>query len=239
VKLWNFRTGEELATLKGHTRRVNALALGDDILCTGSRDGTVLVWSREGPEKLEHYLVARLVHTAPVSCTLLDGDLLYVGYRSGEIKVWSIKTAHCLYTWEAHSHRVSSIGVYRDYFFSACSHLRIWKRTPDLKFILLQEFRHEGGAVISVDFAGRIYSGSSREDSVKFWNWTWIEDSQPTKDSTSSSSTHEDPQTTKNSTSSAHEPLLQEDSHQDSQGSQDSQQEQPDDSQDQAPFQTP
>jgi hypothetical protein len=50
ARLYDVRTGEELATLRGHTHEVVCVALSaDGLLATGSWDGTVKLWDVAGP----------------------------------------------------------------------------------------------------------------------------------------------------------------------------------------------
>ena len=46
VKLWDAATGQELLTLKGHSRSVESVAFSPDgkQLATGSNDGIVRLW---------------------------------------------------------------------------------------------------------------------------------------------------------------------------------------------------
>ncbi len=46
VKIWDSRTGKEVATFRGHTGLVTTLAFSPDgkRLYSGSRDTTVMVW---------------------------------------------------------------------------------------------------------------------------------------------------------------------------------------------------
>ena len=45
VRLWNLTTGQHLHTFSNHTSKISALAFaGDDVLASGSSDGTVFIW---------------------------------------------------------------------------------------------------------------------------------------------------------------------------------------------------
>ena len=106
--VWNLRTGQQHATLTGHTQPVNAVActlLEDDtpIAVTGaggygSEVGEVIVWNlRTGQQ---HATLTG--HTKPVNavaCTLLQDDTPIAvtgadGYGSevGEVIVWNLRT---------------------------------------------------------------------------------------------------------------------------------------------------
>lgn len=45
IKIWNLESGEEVRTLKGHTRGIRSLQMDDTKLFSASLDGTVKVWN--------------------------------------------------------------------------------------------------------------------------------------------------------------------------------------------------
>lgn len=45
IKIWNLETGEEVRTLKGHTRGIRSLQMDDTKLFSASLDGTLKVWN--------------------------------------------------------------------------------------------------------------------------------------------------------------------------------------------------
>jgi len=49
ARLWDAQTGQELATLKGHTHLLTSVAFSPDgkIILTGSRDGTARLWDAQ------------------------------------------------------------------------------------------------------------------------------------------------------------------------------------------------
>ena len=72
VKVWDVGTGQERATLKGHTDAVSSVALSGDgkTLVSGSVDGTVRVWDvGTGQER-----ATLKGHTAAVLSVALSGD---------------------------------------------------------------------------------------------------------------------------------------------------------------------
>ena len=83
VRIWDAATGQERATLTGHTGRVKAVAVAPDgsWLASGSDDGTVRIWDMAtGQER------ATLTgHTDRVTAVAVapDGSWLASGSRTG------------------------------------------------------------------------------------------------------------------------------------------------------------
>ncbi len=54
AKIWDTQTGQAVSTLGGHSRivRLSRYSPVDDLIATGSYDGTVRIWKKEDPESL-------------------------------------------------------------------------------------------------------------------------------------------------------------------------------------------
>jgi WD40 repeat protein len=93
VKIWDVeKDGECLATLRGHSKEVYAVAFSPNIeepwIASGGEDGTVKIWdSRTGKEV--HTFRG---HTGLVSALAFgpDGRRLYSGSRDTTVKIWDL-----------------------------------------------------------------------------------------------------------------------------------------------------
>jgi hypothetical protein len=92
VKVWESRSGAEIATLRGHTGQVSSVCFSHDgaRIASGSGDGTVKVWdSRSDPE-----LATLPGHTSMVYsvCFSPDGTRIASGSQDGTLKVWDSRS---------------------------------------------------------------------------------------------------------------------------------------------------
>jgi hypothetical protein len=87
VKIWDIRTGEELASFAGHEVHVNALTFSPDgkLLATASADHTVKLWDTAAWKP-----VATLEHADGVNSVAFapDGNLLAAGTGDHAITLW-------------------------------------------------------------------------------------------------------------------------------------------------------
>lgn len=97
VKVWDLAAGDEVLSLRGHTARVNAVAvLGSTRAVSGSDDHTVRVWNVEtGLE--EHVFTG---HGAKVNAvaTLPEQDVVVSASDFGDVRVWNASTGTVLAT---------------------------------------------------------------------------------------------------------------------------------------------
>ena len=82
--------------LKGHTDDVIAIAECEGRVCSGSRDGSVRVWSmtEAGAEEPERSLVPGGATDALYSLVACEGRLIS-GHYSGQLRVWNVVTGMC------------------------------------------------------------------------------------------------------------------------------------------------
>jgi eukaryotic-like serine/threonine-protein kinase len=88
MKCWDAATGRLLATFRGHTARIMAIALFPDgkTLASGSDDGTVKLWDvPTGQERLT--LLGHSDHVVSVAVAP-DGKTLATSSRDGTVKLW-------------------------------------------------------------------------------------------------------------------------------------------------------
>jgi WD40 repeat protein len=96
--MWDVPTGKLLATLRGHTGEIRAVALSGDgsLLASGGFDGTVRLW-----RVAEERSVATLHgHASPVFGIAMtsDGRLIASGGFDGTVRLWNAATFASLRT---------------------------------------------------------------------------------------------------------------------------------------------
>ena len=97
LRIWCASTAECQRVLRGHTDHVNSMALQDDLIVTGPRDGTVRLWSfcegvctrtlREEGDMLGP-LGCRVTSVAVTS----DGGVVASGTDGGRVTLWHTDT---------------------------------------------------------------------------------------------------------------------------------------------------
>jgi WD40 repeat protein len=92
ARVWDLRTGEQLACFEGHRRSpgwwrrlVGVAWLGNEQAISASENGVVCVWDAATGQE-----IARHLHGAAVACLVAahDGRLVVTGGRDGIVRVW-------------------------------------------------------------------------------------------------------------------------------------------------------
>ena len=113
-QLWDLEPRERLATFRGHTSDVTAVALLPDgrHLISGSHDKTLKLWNLQTGQCL------RTIegHTGEVYAVavLPDGRRAISGGRDCTLKLWSVESGGCLRTFHGHAKHVQKIAVLPD-----------------------------------------------------------------------------------------------------------------------------
>ena len=125
VKCWHADTGECLRTFRGHRLSVNPLLLvsdsnrgaafaadlenNDDILISGSVDGTAKSWGMNSNECLVSYKG----HTGAVVCLAVDGKgkTLFTGSADSTIRSWDLLTGAPIKTFSGHQGAIIQVQV--------------------------------------------------------------------------------------------------------------------------------
>lgn len=160
LKLWDLNTGEEIATLRGHTGGINVLAAdpGAKWFASGAEDGTVRIWDTILPRM---NIEGSIEHRARItSIAYQDGiGMLASGSDDGTIRLWDGRGpgAHLL-TLRGHHGAVMCVAFLNDKRIvsgsSDCT-LRVWD-AADGKWL------HTLGGPLSA-FADEIEKEASKE----------------------------------------------------------------------------
>ena len=98
VRMWDAKTGEFIAELKGHTARVSCVAVTPDgtRVVSGSDDNTVRIWDIENAVEVKqlkgHVDDATILNAITSVAVSQDGFLIVAGSRDGTAMVWNAVT---------------------------------------------------------------------------------------------------------------------------------------------------
>jgi WD40 repeat protein/serine/threonine protein kinase/class 3 adenylate cyclase len=171
--VWDYETGRELLTLKGHATSVYSFAFSPDgkRLATGSSDETAKVWDSETGREL----LTLKGHAGTVSSIAFgpDGKRLATGSDDGTAKVWDSETGRELLTLKGHTDRVLSVAFSPDgkrlATASGDNTAKIWDSETGRELLTL---KGHTGIVFSVAFSpdGKRLATASADKTAKVWD---------------------------------------------------------------------
>ncbi|CAG7886339.1 hypothetical protein BRARA_A00382 [Brassica rapa] len=92
IKVWRVSDSKCLESIHAHEDAINSVMVGfDDLVFTGSADGTVKVWKREMQVKTRHVLVQVLLKQESAVTALavkLKSSMVYSGSSDGVVNYW-------------------------------------------------------------------------------------------------------------------------------------------------------
>jgi WD40 repeat protein len=130
VHVWRTASGEEIARLEGHTKRVTAMAFSPDshILATGSADRTVRLWDvaswGERGTLGGHRGEVSALDFSP------DGSRLAAGAADGTIRIWGVDDPSEIVSIKEQQHAITALAFSSDgseLAISAGRSVRIWR----------------------------------------------------------------------------------------------------------------
>lgn len=115
IRLWN-REGDELASLKGHTETVRAVAFHPQIaatLASGSEDNTLRLWNVAQPSQPLLFNIAAHRHDVNAVAFSPDGRFLASGSTERTVRLWQLSNGENLGTFYSDS-KVNAIAFHPD-----------------------------------------------------------------------------------------------------------------------------
>lgn len=166
--LWNPETEELIGKLCGHSKRVNCIAFSpnNQIVATGSYDGTIKVWDINTQELL--YTLTE--HTSYVADLLIlpDSQTL-ISSGGGGIKFWDLTTGKLINTLSEDSDYIRSFAINHNYKLLASnnhSNIKIWNlQTGELIHTL------EFSQIVSITFSpdGKLLASGNALSEIRIW----------------------------------------------------------------------
>ena len=115
IRIFNFKTGALITTLKGHTKGINTieyLPINSDILALGLDDFTIRLWSVSRGKCIK-VLKKHTYHVTALKFTS-RGNVLVLGGADETIIVWDLVSGKTLHTMAAHSDPILLICLSHD-----------------------------------------------------------------------------------------------------------------------------
>ncbi|CAA0397466.1 unnamed protein product [Arabidopsis thaliana] len=196
IKVWRIADSKCLESIHAHDDAINSVMSGfDDLVFTGSADGTVKVWKRELQGKGTKHTLAQVLLKQENAVTALavksQSSIVYCGSSDGLVNYWErSKRSFTGGILKGHKSAVLCLGIAGNLLLSgsADKNICVWRRDPSdkshqclsvltghmgpVKCLAVEEERacHQGAkaSVAEGDRKWIIYSGSL-DKSVKVW----------------------------------------------------------------------
>lgn len=174
VRIWDLRTGEERAVLKGHTGAVHYLEFSpdDQFLATAAWDATPRLWRLSDGQ-----LVAALAgHRDQVECAALspDGLTLATGSRDRTARLWDTRSGRARAVLRGHGDRVTVLAFAPDSRMLATGDrskaLRLWDVESGRLLSVLGQLASRPLLVTFSPDGRRVATDAAEPDEVALWD---------------------------------------------------------------------
>ncbi len=173
IKMWSLATGQEISSFKGHTDRVNVVAITPDgqILASGSEDKTIKLWNLATGQEIR--TLEGHVNSVHAFAFSPDGKILADGSDDNTIKLWNVGTGQEIRTLTGHSSWVRSVAFSPDgqtlVSGSRDKTIKVWNLTTGQAIRTLKGHSQTVTSTTITPDGQTIISGSD-DNSIKLWN---------------------------------------------------------------------
>lgn len=170
IYVWNLNDGSLIATLNGHTGKVNTLeTLNDGTLASGGDDSTVRLW-----DQINFSLLHTYTASAHVNCIrqLANGYLaIALNVNSNNLVIWDPFSKAVKNVVNAHSFSVLAVEELNNGYFTTSSsgaYVRVWNET----FLnLVKTFTSHTKKVNALkSLTNGVFASASDDNTIKIWN---------------------------------------------------------------------
>ncbi|CAG8708807.1 1789_t:CDS:2, partial [Acaulospora morrowiae] len=134
VGVWDVTTGTRIKKFKGHTAFVNSVCAarrGNEILVSGSDDGTIKIWDLRQKDAVDTFSNQ---YQITATCFSEAGDMIFAGCLDNDISAWDLRKKDVSYILKGHQDIISGIKLSPDgsYLLSNAMDdtVRIWDVKP-------------------------------------------------------------------------------------------------------------
>ncbi len=162
-------------TVKGHTRRINALLplLGDDgTVLSASSDGTLKIWNHNTGYCTKTLQNLQNGHSSWVNALcLLPHGIVATGSWDKTIKLWNLEKEECVRTLEGHAACINALITLADgTLVSSSDDFTIKHWNPQTGECLMTFEGHARYVNALVQISNKILASGSYDKTIKFWN---------------------------------------------------------------------
>ncbi|MGL5870870.1 MAG: WD40 repeat domain-containing protein [Xenococcaceae cyanobacterium] len=177
IKLWEINTGEEIASLRGHSDRVRCLSLSLDgkFLVSGSVDRTIKLWNLATKELIRTFGDVSSGHLGAVLSVAINvnGKNLISGSADKTTKIWDVETGKEINSFTDYVEQVTSVAISPDYDVFASASLENNFKFRNINNGEIKRTISENSIVLSVVFSpdGKLLATTNLDRTIKLWNF--------------------------------------------------------------------